>query len=209
MSCGSETLTEVTFTFGNAARARCSSARARRSSAGSNTRRSSAVQDPRALAFTWTFAEPSGSSFAAMLVSSRLSAGMASGVRKNFEPPPGSTTSTSAPRSSPGSSPDPWNSAVPSRKSLCPGTYRMAWLNTAGEDRLHRVGLEGVDSELQRDVARPRDHEVVDRADARRLVVLGDTLHCFLRHRADLVGDAQLVLHQAPVEAAHVVPGLV
>ena len=83
----------------------------------------------------------------------------------------------------------------------------LAVAEAAGEDRLHRVRLEGVDAEFEPDVAGARDDEVVHGADARCFLALGDSLHRFLRGGADVVGHAQLVLDQAPIEATHVVPG--
>ena len=83
----------------------------------------------------------------------------------------------------------------------------LAVAEAAGQDRLHRIRLERVDAELQSDVARARDHEVVDRADPRQLVAHRDSLHRFLRRGADVVGHAELVLDQTPVEPPDVVPG--
>ena len=85
----------------------------------------------------------------------------------------------------------------------------LAVAEAAAEDRLHRVGLERVDPELQAHVAGARHHELVDGADARRLVALRDALDRFLGGLTDLVGDPELILDQAPVEAAHVFPGAV
>ena len=89
------------------------------------------------------------------------------------------------------------------------GSLVLAVAEPAGEHGLHRVGLEAVDPELQRHVPRPRHHVVVHGADAPLLVASGDAAHRLLGGGAHLVGDAQLVLHQAPVEARDALPVLV
>src|SRR5712691_4939198 len=77
----------------------------------------------RALAVRSRVALPSALSESRVRVSSRLSAGPSSGVRRIRDPvPSGSITRASAPRSSGGSSAEPWNSAVPSRYSSYLGT---------------------------------------------------------------------------------------
>ena len=80
------------------------------------------------------------------------------------------------------------------------GRLVLAIAEAPGKDGLHRIGLEGIDAEFESDVASAGEHEVVNGADAPLLVALGNAAHRCLGGGADLVGDAELVLDEAPVE---------